>query len=145
MNKTAADLASSARNSAKRIAGEAGTAAAQAVDAAEETVVSGVRDGRNAASDYVTSLSDAADAAASSLEADGYGATASQARRVSTTLDEVGNAIAGYDVEELVNEVVDALRRRPALAFSMAAIAGYAVVRLSDSHGHIRSGRGVKS
>jgi hypothetical protein len=145
MNKTTRNIASGVRNGAARIAGEAGNAAAQAMGAAEETAVSSVRDGRKAAADYVGSLRDAADAAAGSLEADGYGTTAFQARRASAVLDELGNAIAGYDVQDLVSETADALRRRPALAFSLAALAGYALVRLSASDGRSRSGREVRS
>ncbi|MEE4238433.1 MAG: hypothetical protein V2I51_17055 [Anderseniella sp.] len=145
MNKTTRNVASGVRNGATRIAGEAGNAVAQAMDAAEETAVSSVRDGRKAASDYVVSLRDAADAAAGSLEADGCGRTASQARKASVVLDEVGNAIADYDVQDLVSETADALRRRPALAFSLAALAGYALVRLPASDGRSRSSREVRS
>lgn len=145
MNSTSRDIASRMRNSAKRIAGEAGNVAAQAVDTAEQTAVTSARDSRNAASDYVASLCDAADAAASSLEADGYDATASQARKASAALDEVSSAIANYDVQVLVSETADALRRRPALAFSLAAIAGYALVRLSGSEARLGGGRERRS
>lgn len=113
-----------------------------AVQAATDQAVRQARSGRNTASDYLHSLSDAAHAAARTLEADGHSSTAGQAVRAAAVIEEIGHTISAYDVEGVVVETANALRARPALAFSLAALGGYAVVKLARSRKVAASDRG---
>jgi hypothetical protein len=127
------DAKSKVRDGADAVADGAESIANLAVDAAMGHATSVARSGRSAASDYMHSLGDAVNAAARMMESDGYQGSALQAARAAAVLDELSNSIANYDVKGLVNETANALRARPALTFSLVALAGYAMVRLAEA------------
>jgi hypothetical protein len=130
------------RDGAHAAGEQAKSLADTAVQAATDQAVRKVKTGRNAASDYFHSLGDAAQAGARTLEADGHPVTADQAIRCAAVLDEVGHTISDYNVEGLIADTASALRSRPALAFSLAALGGYALVKLAGNRSAHASRKG---
>lgn len=133
------------RHGAARASREAESLADSAVDVVTEKAVQRVRSGRSATSDYLHSLSDAAEAAGNSMRTDGYPGSASRLTKAASVISEVGNSISSYDVESVVHETADALRRRPALALSLAAIGGYALFKLAGQSSSASSARRLRS
>jgi hypothetical protein len=110
----------------------------KAVDATRDKAVKGARAGRGATADYIRSLGNAVHAASESLKEDGYTRTAGTVDRAGEKFEHVSKSVSGMQVSDIIDDTADYLRRRPALTFSLAALAGYALIKLSDNN---RSGR----
>ncbi len=105
----------------------------QATDQIVATTTSVVREKRNAAADYVKSLGSATSAAAESLSRDGCGQTAQRLESVSSFLNDTGRSISSYDVRSVIEDASNVARRNPALTFGLAALAGYAIVKMANA------------
>ena len=113
-------------------------ATAEVTEKAQQLFVDGVTtvaaDGRNIAARYVHSLGNAAQAAANSLENDGYDVTARPINRAASMADDLSQSLGSYDVRAMANEAMGVARRNPALSFGLAAFAGYMLVKVSQSY-----------
>lgn len=125
-----------AKSEGRRLA-EEGQAAAQRL----------VEDQQGRAADYVRAVAAAIDSGAEELDRQGHGTTASY---VSQTADEVKDLVdrfAQRDPGELLREVEGFARRRPAVFFGAAFLAGFAATRFlkasaSEARGDVESGQG---
>lgn len=120
-------------NGATEAAQEAASRLAeQAAQSLVNNATSAAREKRNMAADYVASLDAATRAAVRSLNADGCTQTAAKLQKVASMLGDTSGSMASYDVRSLVDNATDLARRNPGITFGLAALAGYAVVKLAN-------------
>ena len=137
--KRAAD---NARKLAEELNTQAAAIADQAVDRVKETADSAIAAQRDRAAGFVGSMERAIDAAAGSLEEDGYGTIANYVRYASDTLSSVNDEVGSFEPQQLTGRAERAVRRNPIITYGALAIAGFAFVTLMNAQNNARRGDG---
>ena len=137
-NDPVTDARRTATSLADDVTDRAGKLADKAVDATRDRAVKGARAGRGATADYIRSLGNAVHAASESLKQDGYTRTAGKVDLAGEKFEDVSKSVSGMQVSDIIDDTAEYLRRRPALTFSLAALAGYALIKLSSGNTNTR-------
>jgi len=111
-------MAEGVKNEGRRLAAEARSVLSQAA---------GER--KNAAADFIQALATAVDRGAEELADRGRTGTASLVRQASGEIDSLARQISSREPGELLAELSDFARRRPALVTAVAVAAGFAAMR----------------
>ena len=132
LKQTASTVADSVTNAAKQEADEIANAAKEILDDTTDKVRSAVSEQKNAGAEYLDKVAHAIHRAAGEFETD-IPQAARYIRRAGSELSTVAKAVRQRDVRELITEVEDVARRKPALFFGGAVVLGFAALRFLKS------------
>ena len=125
--------ADKARQLAEELNSQAAAIADQAVGRIKETADSTIAAQRDRAVGFVGSIEKAINAAAGSLEEDGYGTMANYVRYASDTLSSVNEEVGSIRPQRFTGQAERAVRRNPLLTYGALAVAGFAFVTLMSA------------
>ena len=128
--KRAADMA---RDLAAQVQSQASGIADEAVTRVVSKAEGAIREQRDRATGFVGSVEKAIDAAARSLNDDGYGNIANYVRYASDTLSSVNSEVSSFEPSRLTGRAESAVRRNPIITYGALAVAGFAFVTLMNS------------
>ena len=106
-----------------------GKLSGQAADKARDLVGQGLTRSSEAIGNVSKLIGDTADGLDERLGTD----VGDYARKASTTLEDVANKLAGKDADELIDDTRAFVKKSPGVALGIAAVAGFALVRLVKS------------
>ena len=124
--RTAADVKGQVTSQAASIADEA-------VSRVKQTADEAIREQRDRATSFVGSIENAVEAAAKSLQDDGYGQIANYVRYASSTLQSVNDEVGSFQPQRLTGRAERAVRRNPLITYGALAVAGFALVSLMNA------------
>ena len=88
---------------------------------------------KKAAADYMRAMAAAIDRGAGELDQQGRSGTASLIRQTSGEIEHLAQHVLEREPRQLLRDVEDFARRRPALCFGVAALAGFGLMRFLKS------------
>ena len=135
--ESARRAAEEAKGTAKEVTGQVTSQAAniadEAVNRVKETADEAIREQRDRATGFVGSIERAVEAAASSLQDDGYGQIANYVRYASSTLQSVNDEVGSFEPQQLTGRAERVVRRNPLVTYGALAVAGFALVSLMNA------------
>ena len=132
--RRAAETARSTANEVSdRVTHQASNIADEAVNRVKSTANEAIREQRDRATGFVSSVERAVEAAARSLNDDGYGQIANYVRYASSTLQSVNQEVGSFEPQRLTGRAERAVRRNPLVTYGALAVAGFALVSLMNA------------
>lgn len=105
----------------------------QAVDRVKSTAENAIEQQRDRAAGFVGATERAVNAAARSLDEDGYGWLAGYVRYASSTLHSVNEEVEGFRPQRFTGEAERVAKRNPLITYGALAVAGFALVTLMSN------------
>jgi len=122
-----------ARRQVKDAVGEVKTQGRRLAEQARRGAVRMADEKKQAAADYVLALASVVGSSSQELERQGLQVTTSYAAAAADELNRLGRQISGSEPSELLRDLEGFARRRPALFFGAAFIAGIGLTRFLKS------------